>query len=442
MNQALFSENKVSKTYIHMALPLVFSLVVTLIYNLADTFFVAQTNNTNLVAGVSLGTPLFTLLMALGNIFGQGGSSLISRMLGQQDHENVQHVSAFCFYVTIFIGIVIAAVMLVFRNPILYVIGANAETYNYASSYYIYLAVGAPVIMLSFIHSNFLRSEGMSKESMIGTILGALVNIVLDPIFISALDRGASGAAMATVIGYLCADIYFILVVAKKSASLSVDLKKIKVSLQHMGQILGIGIPAAIVNVMQSASVVLMNQFLLPYGNEKIAAMGIVLKVNMIALLILTGFAFGGQPMFGFYYGAGDKKRMRELFQFCLRFIGLISLGLTVLLFLAAPLLMRSFMSNETIVADGTIMLRWQVISTLFVGIILLLTILFQSTGKVAGSFILSISRQGVVFLLVLIIAYHTVGYMGILVSQAIADVFTAVLAGILFYKQLYREFR
>ena len=187
---------------------------------------------------------------------------------------------------------------------------------------------------------------------------------------------------------------------------------------------------------------VLMNQFLLPYGNEKIAAMGIVLKVNMIALLILTGFAFGGQPMFGFYYGAGDKKRMRELFQFCLRFIGLISLGLTVLLFLAAPLLMRSFMSNETIVADGTIMLRWQVISTLFVGIILLLTILFQSTGKVAGSFILSISRQGVVFLLVLIIAYHMVGYMGILVSQAIADVFTAVLAGILFYKQLYREFR
>ena len=174
MNQALFSENKVSKTYIHMALPLVFSLVVTLIYNLADTFFVAQTNNTNLVAGVSLGTPLFTLLMALGNIFGQGGSSLISRMLGQKDHENVQHVSAFCFYVTIFIGIVIAAVMLVFRNPILYVIGANAETYSYASSYYIYLAVGAPIIMLSFIHSNFLRSEGMSKESMIGTILGAL----------------------------------------------------------------------------------------------------------------------------------------------------------------------------------------------------------------------------------------------------------------------------
>ena len=220
------------------------------------------------------------------------------------------------------------------------------------------------------------------------------------------------------------------------------DPKKIKVSIQHMGQILGIGIPAAIVNVMQSASVVLMNQFLLPYGNEKIAAMGIVLKANMIALLILTGFAFGGQPMFGFYYGAGDKKRMRELFQFCLRFIGLISLGLTILLFLAAPLLMRSFMSNETIVADGTIMLRWQVISTLFVGIILLLTILFQSTGKVAGSFILSISRQGVVFLLVLIIAYHTVGYMGILVSQAIADVFTAVLAGILFYKQLYREFR
>ena len=218
MENEIFKSEKVSKAYIRLSLPLVFSMVITLIYNLADTFFVAQTNDTNIVAGVSLGMPLFTLLMALGNIFGQGGSSLISRLLGQDNRQDIRRVSSFCFYVTIFTGIIIAVLMLVFRIPLLYVIGADAETFSHASDYYVFLAIGAPITMLSFIHSNLLRSEGMSKESMIGTVLGALVNIVLDPIFISVIGWGAAGAAIATVIGYLCSDIFFIIIVMKKAA--------------------------------------------------------------------------------------------------------------------------------------------------------------------------------------------------------------------------------
>lgn len=441
METELFNESNIAKAYIRLSLPLVFSMVVTLIYNLADTYFVAQTNDTNIVAGVSLGMPVFTLLMAIGNIFGQGGGSLISRLLGQKDEQGVRRVSSFCFYATIWTGMVIAVVMMIFRTPLLYVIGADEETFAHASNYYTYLAIGAPAIMLSFIHSNLLRSEGMSKESMAGTVSGAVVNIVLDPIFISVLGLGASGAAIATVIGYLFADIFFVLIVAKKSRILSMNPRETKISRGHMGQILGIGIPASITNLMQSVSVVLMNQFLLPFGNDKIAAMGIVLKVNMIALLLLIGFAFGGQPLFGYYYGSGDKKRLSELLHFCLRFITAVAAALTAAVFLAAPLLMECFMKNEGIIRDGTVMLRWQVITMVFVGIVLLMTIIFQSTGKVVGSFILSVSRQGVVFLIALVIAYNALGYMGIIVSQAAADVLTALIALILFRKQLYREF-
>lgn len=442
MESEIFNETKVSKAYMRLSIPLVLSMVVTLIYNLADTFFVAQTNNTDIVAGVSLGMPIFTLLMALGNIFGQGGSSLISRLLGQQEKAGARRVASFCFYVTIIAGVMIAAVMLAFRVPVLHIIGANAETFSHASDYYIWLAIGAPVIMLSFIHSNLLRSEGLSKESIAGTIAGALVNIVLDPILISALGWGASGAAIATVTGYLCADIFFMIIVAKKSKILSMKPSEMKISSAHIRQILGIGIPAAIVNLMQSVSVVLMNQFLLPFGNDKIAAMGIVLKVNMIASLLLTGFAFGGQPLFGYYYGAGDKKRLSSLFRFCVRFISIIAIALTAAIFVSAPFLMRCFMEDAGIVSDGTVMLRWQVITMLFVGIIRLFTIIFQSMGNAVGSFILSISRQGLIFLVVLVVAYHMAGYMGIIVSQAIADILTACVAGILFYKQLYKEFR
>ncbi|MDO4284630.1 MAG: MATE family efflux transporter [Eubacteriales bacterium] len=442
MENEIFNETKVSKAYLRLSVPLVFSMVVTLIYNLADTFFVAQTNDTNLVAGVSLGMPLFTLLMAVGNIFGQGGSSLISRLLGQRDETGVRHASSFCFYITIIAGVIIAAVMLMFRVPILYLIGASEETFSHASDYYVYLAAGAPVIMLSFIHSNLLRSEGMSKGSMTGTITGAVVNIVLDPVFISVLGLGAGGAAIATVIGYICSDVYFAVIVAKKSRVLSIRPSEIAIPADYILQILGIGVPAAIVNVMQSVSVVLMNQFLLPFGNDKIAAMGIVLKVSMIALLLLTGFAFGGQPLFGYYYGAGDKKKLSELFRFCMRFISIIALVLTAVIFIFAPFLMRCFMDNDGIVSDGTVMLRWQVITMVFVGMVLLFTIIFQSTGKIVGSFILSVSRQGIVFLIVFAVAYHVAGYTGILATQAIADILTAGIAALLFYKQVYREFR
>lgn len=441
MENEIFNEPKISKAYIQLSLPLVFSMVVTLVYNLADTFFVAQTNDTNIVAGVSLGAPVFTFLMALGNIFGQGGSSLISRLLGQQDEQSVRHASSFCFYVTLITGIIMTAIMLLFRVPLLYLIGANAESFSHASDYYIFLAIGAPAVMLSFIHSNLLRSEGMSKESMIGTVSGALVNIILDPIFISMLEWGARGAAIASVAGYLFSDTLFIIIVIKRSRRISIKPQEIKIPSEHITQILGIGIPAAISNIMQSISIVFVNQFLLPFGNDKIAAMGIVLKVSMIALLILTGFSFGGQPLFGYYYGSGNKQRLLELFHFCIRFISSTAVILTALIFSAAPFLMKCFMDNEAIVNDGTVMLRFQVITMTFVGIILLLTIIFQSLGKITGSFILSISRQGIIFLIVLIIAYHTVGYIGIIASQAIADTVTMAIAIILFYKQLYHEF-
>lgn len=440
--QTVFNDSHVARAYFKLAVPLVCSMVVTLIYNLADTYFVAQTGDTDIVAGVSLGMPVFTLLMAIGNIFGQGGSSLISRLLGQQEQQAVRRVSSFCFYGTLLLGVLIAAVMLLARTPMVWLLGASEETFAHASDYYFWLAAGAPVIMLSFIHSNLLRAEGMSKESMAGTILGALVNIVLDPIFISTLGMGAAGAAIATVIGYLCADVCYAVAVVKKSRVLSLDPRLMAIPTQQLGQILGIGIPAAVVNVMQSAAAVLMNQFLLLYGNDKIAAMGIVLKVSMIALLLLTGFAFGGQPLFGYYYGAGDKGRFAALLRFCLGFISGSALALTAGICLAAPALMRIFMDNDGIVRDGVVMLRWQVITMVFVGFVLLLSILFQSTGKAAASFVLSISRQGVVFVLALILGRALAGYTGILAAQAAADTVTALIAAGLFYTQLYRELK
>mgnify|MGYP002242152366 CR=1 FL=1 len=162
-----------------MALPSVFGLMVSVVYNLADTFFIAQSNDTALIAGVSLCAPVFTALMAFGNIYGQGGSSLISRLLGQDDREGTGRVSSFCFYVALTTGVVLAALMMLFRVPLLGILGATSETMPHAQAYYTVLAIGAPATVLNFIHSNLVRCEGMATQSMIGSIGGTVINIIL-----------------------------------------------------------------------------------------------------------------------------------------------------------------------------------------------------------------------------------------------------------------------
>ncbi len=429
---SLFYTKHLYRSYFKMAFPVVLGLVVTLIYNLADTFFIAQTNDTNLIAGVSLCSPVFTALMAFGNIYGQGGSSLISRMLGKQDADGVKRVSSFCFYIAIVTGVVLAVIMSVFHKPILALLGADADTMPHAFDYYIVLVICAPIMVLSFIHSSLVRCEGMSTESMIGTVIGAVINIILDPILISTFGMGAMGAAVATVIGYLCSVIYFLWLLHKKSRCLSVNIALCKVSGAELRQILGVGVTAALSNLMQSLCVIVMNQFLLPYGNDKIAAMGIVLKINMIAQLVLTGFAFGGVPLFGYLYGAGKRSDMKKLVRFCIIFLSALSFVLTVILFLFAVPLMTVFLKDAAMIASGAEMLRWQAVSTVFAGIVLLLTVLFQATGKVAPSFVLSISRQGVVFVAALLVCVKLFAYNGVLMGQAVADVVSAIIAVLL----------
>ena len=426
---AIFDTSHLYRTYFKMALPVVLGLVVTLIYNLADTFFIAQTNDTALIAGVSVCSPVFTTLMAFGNIYGQGGSSLISRLLGQNDLNGTKRVSSFCFYIAIATGVVLAVLMMVFRSPLLVLLGTDSDTFSHARDYYSVLAVCAPIVVLSFIHSNLVRCEGLASQSMIGSVFGTVINIILDPILISVLHMGALGAAIATVIGYLCSDLYFLWLLHKKSRCLSVSLAQCRVHADEVKQILGVGITAALTNLMQSLTVIVLNQFLLSYGSDQIAAMGIVLKINMIVQLILTGFAFGAVPLFGYLYGAKLHKEMKKLLTFCICFLSGIALVLTVVLCVRANAFLQIFVQDESMIHTGAQMLRWQAISAVFAGIVLLCTVLFQAMGKILPSFLLSISRQGIVFLIALLLCSALFHYTGILMAQAVADVLSALLA-------------
>ena len=433
----VFDINHLNRTYLKLALPVASGMVVTLLYNLADTWFIAQTGNKELVAGVALCAPVFTTLMAFGNIYGQGGSSLISRMIGKGDGQGARRASAFCFYIAIATGLILGALMFGFRIPLLRLAGTSQNTFSYADSYFRVMAVGAPFVVLNFIHLNLVRCEGMAAQSMIGSILGSVVNIILDPVLIFGLKMGASGAAAATVTGYLCSDLFFLILVLRKSRNLSIRPSDCHIGRWELGQIIGVGVSAALTNLMQSLSVVILNHSLLPYGDDRIAAMGIVLRVNMIAQLILIGLTFGGVPLFGYLYGAKKYAETKRLIRFCLSFLGALALGLTVLLLICAQPLIRVFMKDPVIVSEGTRMLRWLATGTVFFTISLLFTILFQAAGRIISALLMSVSRQGFLFAAAIAVGTALFGYTGVLCAQPAADVLSVVLALVLYRRMI-----
>ena len=432
MEQELFARAPIPRAYFKMALPVVLSMLVSLVYNMVDTWFIAQTQNTALVAGVSLCAPMFTLMVAMGDIFGLGGSSLSSRLLGQGKEERVRHVSAFCSYGAIIWGVLVGALMLIFRQPILGLLGASSDTMDSATDYFCYLALGTPAIIFTLVPSNILRTEGMAVASMVGSITGAVVNIILDPIFIFGLNMGAGGAALATVLSNVVSSVLFIVLLATKSQRLSMRLRDCSVQGTELREILVIGVPASITNLMQSFAMTLTNRFLLPYGTENVAALGIALKVNMIVMLIMVGFAFGAQPLLGYNYGANNRERLRGILKFDVLVQLVFSVVMTVVFLIFAPQIIRIFMSDSGVIQAGSRILRCMVITMPLMGIILVCTTLFQSAGKAMPAFLLSISRQGVALLLCMVVLSAMFGFYGVILAQAAADVVSVILALVL----------
>ena len=440
MENELFEHAPVPKAYFTMALPVVMGMVVNLVYNIVDTFFIARTQNAQLVAGVSLCAPIFTLMIALGDIFGLGGSSLISRLFGEKKDEEGNRASGFCFYAAILCGILVTILLLLLKTPVLHLLGATDETIWYAGQYYQYLALGAPFIIVALTPSNLIRTEGLALQSMAATILGAVVNIILDPVFIFGLNMGAGGAAIATVIGNAASVVLLVYFVRTKSRKLTVSPKNIKISGAAVASILAIGIPASVTNIMQSFGIALTNRFLSGYGTEKVAAMGIAMKVNMIVVLVMVGFAFGAQPLLGYNYGAGNKKRLREFIRFDL----MVEIGFAIVcalvLALLAPQFVRLFMKDELIVQSGSLMLRCLLISSPMIAVVLVFTTLFQAEGKALSALILSISRQGVIFACCIVVLKMLLGYMGVICAQAVSDVITGVIALALYWKSMRKS--
>lgn len=431
----LFENTSIKRAYFILALPVVMSMAVTIIYNMVDTFFVAKTGNPNLVAGVSQGAPIFTLMIAIGDIFGLGGSSVISRLFGERRDKTARYVSGYCFYASITCGLVVTALMFIFQTPVLRMLGASPATWKYAREYYLVIAGGATFIIFGLSPNNILRTEGLATQAMIASITGTGINVVLNPIFIFTCGLGAAGSALATVVSNVIADVLMVYYLRTKSKKLTTSIHETKISGKLQREIYAIGIPASVTNIMVTFATALTNRYLIAYGANSVAAMGIAMKVNTVIVMVMVGFAFGAQPLIGYTYGARDERRFRETLRFDLSVVAGLALVLTVLMMVFAPQIIRLFMRDPEIVREGTGMLRWLASSTTIAGIIMVLTTTFQSMGKATPAFWLSFSRQGLSFLIAIVVLSHFFGYTGVLAAQACADVLTLVLAAFLYHK-------
>lgn len=439
----VFRDAPVPKAVISNIIPSIVSMIMVLLYNLADTFFIGQTKNAYMVAAVSVATPVFLIFMAIGMLFGIGGTSLISRMLGEGKEEKAKQISSFCFWTGAVIGVCAGILIWVCAEPVSMMVGASKDTVGYAKQYLTILSVAIPFLIIGNMFSNIIRAEGHAKTAMTGMIIGNVMNIVLDPVMILGFHMGVAGAAWATVAGNVFSAIFYITHLMSKRSMLSLRLRDYRARDGIVTGVLAIGIPASLNSVLMSVSNIIINKVMTQYGDMAVAGLGVAMKVNMIVVMLLIGLGTGIQPLLGYCYGARNRKRYIAVLKFSLGLAFCLSMVMTVICYLGAGPLVTAFLDNKDAFQYGMSFSRTYILSGPIIGILFVLINAIQSTGAALPSLILSISRQGLLFLPILALFSQIFDSPNLIAgAQPLTDYLSATLAVILFLLTYWHYFR
>ena len=438
----IFRDAPVPKAVISNVIPSIISMIMVLIYNLADTFFIGQTKNAYMVAAISVATPAFLLFMAVGMLFGIGGTSLISRSLGEGKTEKAKNASAFCFWTGLGIGIIAMIVIFIFAEPVSRIIGASDDTVGYASQYLRIVSIAIPFLILSNSFSNIIRAEGKANIAMLGMLIGNMINIVLDPVMILWFEWDVAGAAVATVLGNVFAAVFYIWHLLSKNALLSIHPKYYQVRNGIAAGVLAIGVPASLNSILMSLSNIIVNNIMFHYGDMAVAGLGVAMKVNMIVVMLLIGLGTGIQPVLGYCFGAGNRKRYMAILKFSLILAFCLSAVMTVICYCGAAPLVHAFLEDPDAFAYGMSFARIYIYSGPVMGLLFVFINAIQSTGAALPALILSISRQGLIYLPVLFLFRNIFDSATMLAAaQPITDYLATALALVLFIFTYRRYF-
>lgn len=415
------------------------AMLMVLVYNLADTFFIGQTHDAYQVAAVSLATPVFLIFMAVGTVFGIGGTSVISRSLGEGRHDHAKKVCAFCMWSCIFIGLAMSAAFLIFMEQLLTGMGVSPDTYHFAKTYLTIVSYSGPFVLIANCYSNVVRAEGQSGKAMMGQLLGNLLNVILDPILILLFDMGITGAAVATVIGNVVGAGYYLLYFWRGQSSLSIHLRDFTVREGVCSGVLIIGIPASLGSLLMSLSQIVMNGQMVNFGDMAVAGIGVASKVTMITGMVCIGFGQGVQPLLGYCVGAGLWERFKKVMRFSIVFALILSSVMTVLCYLLTGPIVSVFLTEPQALGYATQFVRILLSTSFLFGFFYVLVGSLQAVGAASAALIVNLSRQGFIYIPMLFILKNLVGVTGLAWAQPVADLLSTLLVVVLYRTTLQK---
>lgn len=444
---ALFETMPVGKALLTMAIPTIISQLITMLYNLADTLFIGMSNDPYKVAAASIVGVLYFMLNGLSNLFGVGGGSLLSRLLGEKREPEAKRVGAFSIYGSIAVAAVYSLVCFLFTEPLARLLGASDNTVDYATGYLFWMVVvGGIPSTIAITMSHLLRSAGYSKESGFGLALGGISNIILDPLFMFVIlpaGNEVTGAAIATTLANVISLIYFLIIYGKLKGKsvLTVSPKFARIDRKLIGGILSIGLPSAITALLANLTVILKNNLTSDYGDIEMAAYGIVMKADMLPLNIGMGLCQGMMPLVAYNYAAKNYPRMRS-FTKAAQIAGMSTACFFIVLFqLFAPQIIWVFIRDEDTIRFGTEFLRIACLATPFMISNFQKIYCLQAMGKGMESLFLGVCRQGFLAIPALLILNHFVGLYGVVAAQLVSDAITFIIATFI-YRKVYSSLR
>lgn len=423
----IMSEENIAKALFKLGMPMVVSMLIMALYNVVDTYFVSGLGKHS-VAAVSVAFPISLIFSGIGLTFGAGAGSYISRLLGGEKKKEADIVATVAMFTSVIIGAITGMTLLFLLTDVLKFMGAIPSIIEIAKKYAIIFIISTMVSTANVTAGNLAVSQGAAKVSLKAMIIGSVLNMVLDPIFIYGLNLGVNGAAIATLISQVVTLFIYIIYFKSEKSYIKLKISNFKPTINAYKEILKVGISMFLLQIFSSISMSKISSSASLYGEDAIAAMGIVLRIVTLGTNVVFGYMKGLQPLAGFNYGAKNYKRLNEAIRCCIKYINLFCLVWTILLYIFAPNILSIFGTGESVLKIAVPALRAGVIMFITFGFQFTYSTLYLSMGKALAGGFLSICRQGIIFLPIILLLPKIFGLNGVIYSQAVADLITTII--------------
>ncbi|WP_447410356.1 MATE family efflux transporter [Clostridium perfringens] len=431
-NIKYLKDEPIKKAIAHLSIPMMIGMSAGTIYNVINAYFIGLMNDTAMISAITLGLPIFTVLMAFGNMFGVGGGTFITRLVAKNEDEKAKKVAGYTFYASIISGILLGIIAFLSIGPIVKLLGADANTLSYTTQYSTTLFTGGFSIILNFALEQIVRSEGASKESMYGMFISVIISTILDVLFILILNMHVYGAALSIVLANIASSIYYIWYLETKSENLKGFLHFFKLNLKDRSEIYKIGVSELIQSAFLIVTTLLLNNFSIQHGEGVVASFGIALRIVQIPEFFTMGIVLGVMPLIAYNFSNKNISRLKESIKYSTLFILVISVLFAGIVYIFRNQVMHAFSNDASVLQIGSYILFAMLISTIFNGLTTLFMIIYQASGEGIATGIMAIS-QGCLYIPVVITLHYFYGLHGLIWSMTITEITTCLIGVVLF---------